>query len=74
MNTFTYTNKKQKNGLHKNMSVTSLNHLDLKKKRKQNLKNERKFHSNHSNYFFKPLPIKIISVQNYLMTMNLRLK
>lgn len=31
MNTFTYTNKKQKNRLYKNMSVTSLNHLDLKK-------------------------------------------
>lgn len=53
MNTFTYTNKKQKNRLYKNMSVTSLNHLDLKKKKqKQNLKNKRKFHSNHTNYFF----------------------
>lgn len=52
MNTFTYTNKKQKNRLYKNMLVTSLNHLDLKKKQKQNLKKERKFHSNHTNYFF----------------------
>lgn len=31
MNTFTYTNRKQNNRLYKNMSVTSLNHLDLKK-------------------------------------------
>lgn len=31
MNTFTYTNKKQKKRVYKNMSVTSLNHLDLKK-------------------------------------------
>lgn len=36
MNAFTgmYTNKKLQNKLHKNMSVTSLNHLDLKNKNK----------------------------------------
>lgn len=42
MNTFTYTNRKQKNRLYKNMSVTSLNHLDLKKKTKTKSKERKK--------------------------------